>query len=159
MWFSIRRVGTGSIRLMIAGNLDVTTVPDLEPMLARLGARQPSQVEVELSRLRMIDTFGVGALIGFYKRSRLSGGVATLRGLRDQPLTLFRLLRLHGKLGGFDPDHRNAPDLLAAGRGSHHDLKQRVCRSSNDAGTEPRLDGAQAVAGPTRCSHAARWYF
>lgn len=105
MWFSIRRVGTGSIRLIIAGNLDVTTVPDLKPMLARLGARQPSQVEIELSRLRMIDTFGVGALIGFYKRSRMSGGVVTLCGLRDQPLTVFRLLRLHERLGGFDPHH------------------------------------------------------
>ena len=70
MSISIKFVGTDFVRLRIDGNLDVTTVPELEPTLARLVARQPWQVELELSRLRMLDTVGVGALIRFYKRLR-----------------------------------------------------------------------------------------
>lgn len=102
MSISIKFVGADFVRLRIDGNLDVTTVPELEPTLARLVARQPWQVELELSRLRMLDTVGVGALIRFYKRLRIGGCYVTVSGLRDQPLAVFRLLRLDERLGDLD---------------------------------------------------------
>ena len=104
MTYSIKFVGTEFVRLRIDGNLNAATVPDLEPMLARLVARQPWAVELELSRLRLIDTIGVGALIRFYKRLRMSGCHFTVTGLHDQPLTVFRLLRLDERLGDIDLD-------------------------------------------------------
>ena len=94
--------GDGARPLRIDGELDVTTVPQLQQMLAELVARQPWQVELELSRLRMIDTIGVGALMRFYKRLRMGGCRFTVSGLRDQPLAVFRLLRLDERLGDLD---------------------------------------------------------
>jgi len=94
------------VSLRIDGKLDATTVPDLEPTLARLVAREPWQVELDLSRLRMIDSIGVGALIRFCKRLRLSGCHFTVSGLHDQPLTVFRLLRLDEKMGDLDLEPR-----------------------------------------------------
>ena len=45
---------------------------------------------------------GVGALIRFYKRLRMGGCHFTVSGLRDQPLAVFRLLRLDERLGDLD---------------------------------------------------------
>ncbi len=106
MRYSIKFVGTEFVRLRIDGELDATTVPDLEPMLTRLVARQPWQVELALSRLAMIDTIGVGAVIRFFKRLRTSGCHLTVSGLHDQPLAVFRLLGLDEKLGDLDLEPR-----------------------------------------------------
>jgi anti-anti-sigma regulatory factor len=42
----------------------------------------------------MVDSSGVGALVSLYKRARAQGGAVIVTGLRDQPLAIFRLLRL-----------------------------------------------------------------
>jgi anti-anti-sigma factor len=42
----------------------------------------------------MLDSSGVGALVSLYKRVRAQGGDVVVTGLRDQPLAIFRLLRL-----------------------------------------------------------------
>ena len=42
----------------------------------------------------MLDSSGVGALVSLYKRVRAQGGQVVMIGLRDQPLAIFRLLRL-----------------------------------------------------------------
>ena len=42
----------------------------------------------------MLDSSGVGALVSLYKRVRAYGGEVVMIGLRDQPLAIFRLLRL-----------------------------------------------------------------
>ncbi len=99
MTYSIKVIGADFVRLRIDGKLDATTVRDLEPMLARLVARRPWDVELELSGLRWLDTTGVGALIRFYRRLRMNGCHFTVSGLRDQPLVVFRLLRLDERLG------------------------------------------------------------
>lgn len=96
-WFSIK-LNTETLRLSIGGDLDGTTLPDLETMLDRIVTREPWQVEMELSRLRMIDTIGVGALVRFSKRLRLSGCLLIVTGLRDQPALVFRLLGLDRRL-------------------------------------------------------------
>jgi anti-sigma B factor antagonist len=102
MWLSIKLLDTGVLRLKIGGQLDVTTIPDLEPMLDSLVAREPWQVELELSRLRMIDGIGVRALVRFHRRLHARGCLVTVTGLREQPLTVFRLFRLEHQLGDID---------------------------------------------------------
>jgi anti-sigma B factor antagonist len=94
MTFTISNADDGSVRLAIEGELDAVSVSDLRADLEKLLARQPSRVEVDLSRLRMVDSSGVGALVSLYKRARAQGGNVVLTGLRDQPLAIFRLLRL-----------------------------------------------------------------
>jgi anti-sigma B factor antagonist len=84
----------GAARIAIEGELDTVTVGDLRAQIDKLVAKEPKRVEVDLSALRMLDSSGVGALVSLYKRVRGYGGEVVMVGLRDQPLAIFRLLRL-----------------------------------------------------------------
>jgi anti-sigma B factor antagonist len=84
----------GVTHLSIEGELDAVSVSDLRPDLEKLVKSHPTLVEVDLSSLRMVDSSGVGALVSLYKRVRAQGGSVVIKGLRDQPLAIFRLLRL-----------------------------------------------------------------
>jgi anti-sigma B factor antagonist len=80
--------------LRIEGALDAVSAPDLRPTLDAMVAEQRHRVVVDLTNLRLIDSSGVGALVGLYKRIKAQGGRVTVVGVRDQPLAIFRLLRL-----------------------------------------------------------------
>jgi anti-sigma B factor antagonist len=85
---------SSAARIAIEGELDTVTVGDLRSQIDKLVAKEPKRVEVDLSALRMLDSSGVGALVSLYKRVRGYGGEVVMVGLRDQPLAIFRLLRL-----------------------------------------------------------------
>jgi anti-sigma B factor antagonist len=89
-------IGTkdGTSHLTIEGQLDAVSAADLRVELEKLVAARPKSVEVDLSRLRMIDSSGVGALVSLYKRVRAQGGSVVIKGIRDQPLAIFQLLKL-----------------------------------------------------------------
>lgn len=80
--------------LRIEGELDANTAPELRPLLDALVAENRRRVTVDLSALRLIDSSGVGALVSLYKRVRAAGGAVQISGVRDQPLAIFKLLRL-----------------------------------------------------------------
>jgi anti-sigma B factor antagonist len=80
--------------LKIDGALDAVSTPELRPIIDAIVADRRPRVEVELSGLRLIDSSGVGAIVSLYKRLRAQGGEVTVKGLREQPLAIFRLLRL-----------------------------------------------------------------
>jgi anti-sigma B factor antagonist len=82
-------------RIAIEGELDTVTVGDLRNQIDKMVAKEPKRVEVDLAALRMLDSSGVGALVALYKRVRGYG-------LRDQPLAIFRLLRLDRVMIGTD---------------------------------------------------------
>src|SRR4029079_16911478 len=94
MTFSISTTEAGATRLAIEGELDAVTVSELRADIEKLLSRRPTRVELDLSLLRMVDSSGVGALVSLYKRVRAQGGDVVVMGLRDQPLAIFRLLRL-----------------------------------------------------------------
>ena len=94
MTFSISVEDSGTTRVAIAGHLDIVSVTELRPALEKVIAEKPARVEVDLSALRMLDSSGVGALVSLYKRVRAQGGHLVVSGLRDQPLAIFKLLRL-----------------------------------------------------------------
>jgi anti-sigma B factor antagonist len=100
MTFSLFMSLKTGVRLTVAGELDVNTVERLEPTLNMVVRRRPVRIEVELSRLRMIDSAGVGQLVGFCKQLRAVGCRPIIVGLCDQPLAVFRLLRLDRMLAG-----------------------------------------------------------
>jgi anti-anti-sigma factor len=81
-------------RVMIEGELDAVSCPDLRQGIEKLLASHPKHVIIDLSLTRMLDSSGVGAIVSLYKRVRSRGGDAEVKGLRDQPLATFRLLRL-----------------------------------------------------------------
>jgi anti-sigma B factor antagonist len=99
MDFSTSRAD-GVVTLRIEGELDAVTIPDLRPSIDALVAERHPRIVVDLSGLRLIDSSGVGAVVFLYKRAKEYGGVVTVRGLRDQPLSIFKLLRLDRVLLG-----------------------------------------------------------
>lgn len=96
----------GGVQLIIEGQLDAVSVSDLRADLDKLVDERPKKVDVDLGHLRMIDSSGIGALVSLYKRVRAQGGSVAIRGLRDQPLAIFRLLRLDRVMLG---DNRPPP--------------------------------------------------
>jgi anti-sigma B factor antagonist len=79
--------------LSIGGELDALSVRDLRPVIDRIGEDRPSKVLVDLSHLRMIDSSGVGAIVGLFKQVRAYEGSMALVGVHDQPLAILRLLK------------------------------------------------------------------
>jgi anti-sigma B factor antagonist len=86
--------------LRIEGSLDAISTPELRTAIDKLVAEKRNHITVDLSALRLIDSSGVGALVSLYKRARAQGGKVAVTGLRDQPLAIFRLLRLDKVLVG-----------------------------------------------------------
>ena len=84
----------GVVTLRIVGEMDAVTIPDLRPAIDALVAEHHPRIVVDLSGLRLIDSSGVGALVFLYKKAKEYGGVVTVQGVRDQPLSIFKLLRL-----------------------------------------------------------------
>ena len=89
------RTDTGDVTVLrIEGALDAMSTPELRPVIDAIVSDKRVKVDVQLSGLRLIDSSGVGAIVSLYKRMRAQGGVVSVKGLRDQPLAIFRLLRL-----------------------------------------------------------------
>ena len=80
--------------LCIGGELDALSANDLRPVIGRIGEDRPSRLLVDLSRLRLIDSSGVGAIVSLFKLVKAYGGAMSLGGVHDQPLTILRLLQL-----------------------------------------------------------------
>ncbi len=89
-----------STTLRIAGSLDAISTPELRSLIDTLVVEKRPSIVVDLSALRLIDSSGVGAIVALYKRMRAQGGKVNVTGLRDQPLAIFKLLRLDKVLVG-----------------------------------------------------------
>jgi anti-sigma B factor antagonist len=80
--------------LVVRGSLDINSAPALAEEIDKIVATRPSKVVVDLSMLDLIDSSGVAALVKLYKGVRNAGGAMTISGARDQPLAIFKLLRM-----------------------------------------------------------------
>lgn len=80
--------------LRISGTLDVLTAPSLGATIDQLVEQRRMRVTVDLSGLDLIDSSGVAVLVALYKRVRAAGGQVVVTGARDQPLAIFKLLRM-----------------------------------------------------------------
>jgi len=89
------RIDSGEETIIrIEGVLDAVTTPDIRPEIDSLVAQKRRDIIVDVSSLRLIDSSGVGVIVSLFKRSKAYGGSVRVSGLKDQPLTIFRLLRL-----------------------------------------------------------------
>lgn len=91
--FEVTRTATET-KLTIRGSLDINTAPALAEEIDGIVATRPSKVEVDLAPLDLIDSSGVAALVKLFKGIRGTGGAVTFVGTRDQPLAIFKLLRM-----------------------------------------------------------------
>jgi anti-anti-sigma factor len=80
--------------LKISGVLDAVSAPEIRPTVDALVGERRRVVTVDLASLRSIDSSGVGVIVSLFKRCKEYGGSVRITGLRDQPLTIFRMLRL-----------------------------------------------------------------
>jgi anti-sigma B factor antagonist len=80
--------------LTIRGSLDINTASNLAEEIDKIVATKPTKVVVDLSSLDLIDSSGVAALVKLYKALRASNCKLEMKGTRDQPLAIFKLLRM-----------------------------------------------------------------
>jgi len=80
--------------LVVRGSLDINSAPALAEEIDKICATRPARVVVDLATLDLIDSSGVAALVKLYKGVRNTGGAMTIAGARDQPLAIFKLLRM-----------------------------------------------------------------
>jgi anti-sigma B factor antagonist len=81
-------------KLTVRGSLDINTASQLAEEIDRIVGHKPTKVVVDLSGLDLIDSSGVAALVKLYKGVRGINGVVMMTGARDQPLAIFKLLRM-----------------------------------------------------------------
>lgn len=78
----------------LRGNLDALTAPSLRKEIDALMAARRINVVFDLSGLELIDSSGVGVLVGLFKRVRTHQGDVKIARLTGQPAEIFKLLRL-----------------------------------------------------------------
>lgn len=81
-------------KVTVRGSLDINSAPALSELIDKVVATRPGKVTVDLSALDLIDSSGVAALVKLYKGVRSGGGAFAISGARDQPLAIFKLLRM-----------------------------------------------------------------
>ena len=84
--------------LTLAGNLDASTATGLKKEVVVITDSGKTRVAVDLGKLTLIDSTGVGVLISLFKRARAAGGAVHFAALGGQPKEIFRLLRLDRSL-------------------------------------------------------------
>jgi anti-sigma B factor antagonist len=92
--FDVSRSSNSTTTLSVRGSLDINTAAQLGEEIDRILVDKPLLVLVDLSGLDLIDSSGVAALVKLYKGVRAAGGNVTINGARDQPLAIFKLLRM-----------------------------------------------------------------
>ena len=91
--FEVTKTATET-KLAIRGSLDINTAPTLAEEIDKILASKPAKVEVDLAQLDLIDSSGVAALVKLYKGVRGASGNVRIINARDQPLAIFKLLRM-----------------------------------------------------------------
>lgn len=91
--YDVRR-SDSETALAVRGSLDINTAPQLAEEIDKIVAAKPKKVTVDLGGLDLIDSSGVAALVKLYKGVRAGGGTIAMTGARDQPLAIFKLLRM-----------------------------------------------------------------
>jgi len=86
-------------RLELDGALDALTAPDIRPIFDKVVADGRRRVTVDIAKVTMIDSSGVGAIVSLFKRVKADGGQVLVVGARDQPLAVLKLLKLDRVFG------------------------------------------------------------
>jgi anti-sigma B factor antagonist len=95
----IRTEKPPTLLLEIEGALDALTVPEIRPLFDAIVTEGRRHVTVDINKVTMIDSSGVGAIVSLFKRIKANGGQVVVTGARDQPLAVFKLLKLDRVFG------------------------------------------------------------
>lgn len=98
-----RRVTPPGVRrpskIRFVGALDASTVAGAQARIDALVETAPREVVVDLAYLERLDSAGVHALVGLYKRVRASGGSVVVVNASAQPRMVLELLKLNTIFG------------------------------------------------------------
>lgn len=86
-------------------SLDALTVPELRPAVEQLVERGGVKVVVDMTGVEVIDSSGVGVVVGLFKRMRSLGGAVRVAGVSKQPLEIFKVMLLDRVLPIFPTSH------------------------------------------------------
>ena len=98
--FAVRVVSTGErmARVLVAGELDLATAPDLDRALTT-ALTDADDVVLDLSQVTFIDSTGLSAILAGVSASQLNRGKLTISStLAPQPRRLFELAGMDGAL-------------------------------------------------------------
>jgi anti-anti-sigma factor len=71
-------VGEGETRLAVLGEIDLTSVDELERALTDTLAGRPARVVLDLGGVTFIDSSGINALVGGYRRGQDQGATVVV---------------------------------------------------------------------------------
>jgi anti-sigma B factor antagonist len=93
--FSIATTKDGNVAdIVIAGELDMYTAPQLRDTLVELTATGVRQVTVDLAGVNFVDSTALGVLVGGLKRLRQADGDLALRAPRPSALKVMEMTGL-----------------------------------------------------------------
>ncbi len=92
-----RQAGAETV-IEITGVLDAMTLGSVAATLQALAEEEVLRVSFDLSRLRMVDARGLGAVATAARRLRERGAAVQVHGLGGQPAMLHRVMRLQALL-------------------------------------------------------------
>lgn len=83
----------------LRGQLDIETAPELRTKTEKLANLLNVKAVFDLGDLKLIDSTGVGTIVGLFKRLRMKGGDIKIANLVGQPREIFQLLGLTQAFG------------------------------------------------------------
>lgn len=95
----IRTDNDNESRLELDGALDALTAPEIRPIFDKVVTDGRRRVTVDLAKVTMIDSSGIGAIVSLFKRIKSGGGQVLVVGAKDQPLAVLKLLKLDRVFG------------------------------------------------------------
>lgn len=86
------------VRLVLTGELDISTAPRLEEDLRRVESERPAMIVLDLEKLEFLDSTGLRLLILADNRARDEGRELAVVHANEMILRVFRLTRLDERL-------------------------------------------------------------
>jgi len=80
------------------GDFDADGMQTLQAEFDHLGRSNASHIILDLARVDLIDSSGIGAIVFLYKRLKVNGHSMSLTGLHGQPELLIKMLRIHATI-------------------------------------------------------------
>lgn len=94
MDLAVDEVGSVAVVTVAVDELDASNTTEFKQQIAPILAAH-SQVLIDLSRLRFIDSSGLGAMLSCLRQLNAKGGALKLCGMSQQVRGAFELVRLH----------------------------------------------------------------
>jgi anti-sigma B factor antagonist len=93
------RTADGYAVVTVAGDVDISTSPDLRAALGAAARSDTRAIVVDLSEVSFVDSTALGVLVGSYTATRNAGGRFAVVNDHEAVLKVLRITALHDVLG------------------------------------------------------------